>query len=257
MISRVQCVSHGVPFELQADDAEVLARMLERVPFGTSHELAGAGGHVFYLESFGGSGFGLTGADEPITSANLDDALDRFGESLMVHVANFAPDRVFVHAGVVGWRGRAIVLPGPSFAGKTTLTAELVRCGATYYSDEYAVVDESGLVHPYARELQMREPGRPEQRGVPVSSLNGVAGFEPLAVRQIFFAEYQPAGAWSPLAVSPGMAVLEMLRHTIPVQRTPARVMATLTRMVADAQAFRSARGDARRTAEEILAALP
>ena len=68
----------------------------------------------------------------------------------MVHVANYAPDRVFVHAGVVAWRGRALVLPGTSFAGKTTLVAELVRAGAIYYSDEYAVLDEQGRVHPYS-----------------------------------------------------------------------------------------------------------
>jgi hypothetical protein len=50
--------------------------------------------------------------------------------------------------------------------------------------------------------------------------------------------------------------VLEMLRHTIPVQRTPARVMATLTRMMRDAQAFRSARGEAEATAAALLAAM-
>ena len=36
----------------------------------------------------------------------------------MVHIANHAPDRVFMHAGVVGWNQRALVLPGASFAGK-------------------------------------------------------------------------------------------------------------------------------------------
>ena len=253
MVSRVQCVSHGVPFELQAEE-EVLARMLARVPFDTRVEVGGEG-NLFHLQSIGAT-FRLTGGDDPIEGSDLDAMLDRLAEALMVHVANFAPDRVFVHAGVVGWRGKAIVLPGPSLAGKTTLTAELVRCGAIYYSDEYAVVDEFGLVHAYARELQMREPGRPEQRGVSVDSLNGIAGTDPLAVSRVLFAEYQPAGVWAPAAVSPGLAVLELLRHTIPVQRTPARVMATMTRMVAGAEAFRSARGDARRTAEAILAAL-
>jgi hypothetical protein len=34
-----------------------------------------------------------------------------------------------------------------SYSGKTTLVSELIRAGATYYSDEYAVIDERGRVH--------------------------------------------------------------------------------------------------------------
>jgi len=238
----LHCISHGVPFTLQTNDEELLAAMADQLPFGTQ-VAAGSIGEVFSLQS-------------PAAS-ELPQALEQLRRDLMVHVANYAPDRVFVHAGVVGWRGRAIVLPGPSFAGKTTLVAELVRAGATYYSDEYAVLDADGLVHPYARDLQMRNPGSPEQRGVPIESLNGLAGTAPLPAAQVVFAEYVSGANWNPQPVSTGMAVLEMLRHTIPVQRTPARVMATLTRMMRDAKAFRSARGEARAAAEALLAAQP
>ena len=47
------------------------------------------------------------------------------GRALATHaeffVAERATDYLFVHAGVVAWEGRAIVMPGASFAGKTTL----------------------------------------------------------------------------------------------------------------------------------------
>ena len=66
--------------------------------------------------------------------------------------------RVFVHAGVVGWKNRAILIPGKSFAGKTSLVAELVKAGATYYSDEFAVLDFQGLVHPYHKPLYCVSP---------------------------------------------------------------------------------------------------
>ena len=46
-------------------------------------------------------------------------------------VAEHAPDHLFVHAGVVGWNGRAIVMPGASFAGKTTLVQAWLEAGAT------------------------------------------------------------------------------------------------------------------------------
>jgi hypothetical protein len=53
------------------------------------------------------------------------------------------------------------------------------------------------------------------------------------------------------------MAVLEMLRHTIPVQRTPARVMATLAKMMETATAVRSERGEASEAANSLLTAIP
>jgi hypothetical protein len=248
MASRVNSLhylSHGVPFCLRSETEELLSRMTEQLPFGSNASVEVADATVFSLDS------------RHCLPAELEASLERLRTDLMVHVADRAPERVFVHAGVVGWQGRAIVLPGTSFAGKTTLVAALVRAGAAYYSDEYAVVDAEGLVHPYARDLQMRQPGRPEQRAVSVDSLQGLAGTAPLAVAQVVFAEYAAGGHWNPQPVSPGMAVLEMLRHTIPVQRTPARVMATLTRMMRDAQAFRSARGEADATAAALLAALP
>ena len=64
-------------------------------------------------------------------------------------VARRSPRLLFVHAGVVGWRGLAIVIPGRGSTGKSTLVAELVRRGAVYYSDAFAVLDEAGRVHPY------------------------------------------------------------------------------------------------------------
>src|SRR5262249_57961124 len=53
-------------------------------------------------------------------------------------------------------RGLAIVVPGRSHTGKSTLVAELVRRGATYWSDEFAVLDDAGRVHPYRRPLVPR-----------------------------------------------------------------------------------------------------
>ena len=172
------CTAFGVSFQLAADSDCVLAKMLQCAPLGTevrAAEPAEADAQRFaLLESRGAAGYRLAIGDEVVAeNAALPPLLDQLARDLMVHVANYAPDRVFLHAGVVAWRGRALVLPGTSFAGKTTLVAELVRAGATYYSDEYAVLDALGRVHPYARELQMRRPGSPEQTAVAVAQLNG------------------------------------------------------------------------------------
>jgi hypothetical protein len=113
---------------------------------------------------------------------DFNQVLETLEAHLDLIVAAEARRRLFVHAGVVGWRGRAILIPGPSGSGKTSLVAALIRAGATYYSDEYAVFDPRGRVHPYPRPLSIRgEPGEP-RRPVPASDLGARTGVVPLPV---------------------------------------------------------------------------
>ena len=107
-------------------------------------------------------------------SADLESVLQSFESSVHLHVAEMAPHKVFVHAGVVGWKEKAIVIPGRSFSGKSTLVAEFVRAGAKYYSDEYAVLDVQGNVHPYSRPVVMRENGA--RKKYTAEELGGIAG---------------------------------------------------------------------------------
>lgn len=248
----------GVSFRLGADSDELLERMRRCAPLGAEVVGTVAGDcRNFAVASRGSAAYCLIVDDEVVgEDVELGPILDQLARDLMVHVADHAADRVFVHAGVVGWQGKALILPGTSFAGKTTLVAELVRAGAIYYSDEYAVLDERGWVHPYARDLQMREADGTEQRPVTVAELEGNSGAMALPVAQVVFTEYVEGGRWSPERMSAGMAALEMMRHAIPVQRTPARVMATLAKVMETATAVRSARGDATETAAILLAAM-
>src|SRR5262249_46147171 len=64
----------------------------------------------------------------------------------------------FVRAGVVAWRGVAIVFPGRQPVGTSSVVSALVRRGAEYYSDTYAVLDDAGRVHSY-RSLIEQDPG--------------------------------------------------------------------------------------------------
>src|SRR5262249_26128145 len=104
---------------------------------------------------------------------DLADAIQSFDQSLNLGIAERAPARIFVHAGVVGWRGRAIVIPGRSYSGKSTLVAALVRAGATYYSDEYAVLDSRGRVHPYPKPISLRQARDVPPRLVTAEDLGG------------------------------------------------------------------------------------
>ena len=258
-----QCSAFGVEFVLAAESDALLARMLKAAPLGSEMcgagtEIGAGGGRRFALtRSAGGEGFRLAVDDVVVAeAAELEAVVEEFARAAMVHVAEGAPNRVFVHAGVVGWEGRALVLPGTSFAGKTTLVAELVRSGAVYYSDEYAVVDEHGWVHPYARELQMRVPGGVRQTPVAVEDLRGRVGVASLRAAYVAFVEYAEGGEWAVEHMPAGMAALEMMRHAIPVRRTPGRVMATLAAMMEGAVAVRSVRGEVGAAAEALLAAM-
>ena len=186
-------------------------------------------------------------------SVDVEIALSVFDARLRAYLAEHAPHHVFVHAGVVGHRGKAILLPGATFTGKTTLVAELVRAGATYYSDEYAVLDADGLVHPYARPLSIRDGGRAatDHR---VESLGGSAGAEPLPVGLVAVTQYRPGSEWQPRPLSPGEAVLALLANTIPAQERPAQSLAAIRRAVEGSIALEGERDEAAAVAADLLA---
>jgi len=102
----------------------------------------------------------------------------------------------------------------------------------------------------------MREPGEPKQRSLPVGLLQGHPATTPARVALVIFAHYQAGARWNPQPISRGLAVLELMRHSIPVQRTPRRVMAALTAMVDGATAWSSARGEADAVAHSLLHSL-
>jgi hypothetical protein len=67
------------------------------------------------------------------------------------------PDpRIAIHASAATWLDRGLLFPGPANSGKTTLVAGLLCRGATYVTDEAALIDPgSGLVDPYPKPMWM------------------------------------------------------------------------------------------------------
>lgn len=184
---------------------------------------------------------------------DLDELLERFESSVRLRVAENAKGRVFVHAGVVGWKGRAIVIPGRSFTGKTSLVAALVRAGATYLSDEYAVLDRRGRVFPYVKPLSLRLGDDETQTHVSVEDLGGTAATGPLPVGHVIATQFVDGATWKPRVLSDGEAVLAMLAHTVPARRDPETVLDVLQRVAAKSTVVKGKRGDADATAAAIL----
>ncbi|HKR01453.1 MAG TPA: hypothetical protein VJT09_12320 [Pyrinomonadaceae bacterium] len=184
---------------------------------------------------------------------DVEEALEMFETDLQLHVATEARRRVFVHAGVVGWKGRAIIIPGRSYTGKTTMVAELVKAGATYYSDEYAVLDERGRVHPFARPLQIREAGTRRQQRFPVKTLGGKAGVKPLPVGLVVATRYKSGARWRPQQLSAGRGVLELLSQTVSARNQPGKAFAALQRVATRALVLKGTRGEAEGLASTLL----
>jgi hypothetical protein len=61
-----------------------------------------------------------------------------------------------VHAGAVAGPTGAVLIAGRSGQGKSTLVLGLVRRGHELLSDELALLDRDGLVHPYPRAVHVR-----------------------------------------------------------------------------------------------------
>ena len=206
------CVAYGRRIGIRTNNAEVLDRLRDRLPSPWRPAGSAVVDELYSLVVGGKTSqpnirrFNLAyvGAMPLARTLDLDEALDLIESDLHLRIAERAHGRVFVHAGVVAWRDRAVVIPGRTFTGKTTLVAALVRAGATYYSDEFAVLDASGHVHPYPKPLSVRREGGHRPQRLSVESLGGIAGTRPLPVGLILLSRYRAGARWRPRRLPAG-----------------------------------------------------
>lgn len=181
------------------------------------------------------------------------ELLDRLGSTVDLILGERTKERLFVHAGVVGWRGCGIVIPGSTFTGKTTLVAALLRAGATYYSDDCALLDDEGRVHPYAKPLAIREGGAARQTMRTPAELGATMSGDPLPVTLIAFTHYAHGARWRPRSLSAAHALLALLEHTSAVRTRPASAMEILGRAISGSTVLSGARGEAAEMAARLL----
>lgn len=251
----------GVRFGIRTDSPDLMQLAASRLPPGWTPS---ASEDVDVLFSLTGGGPGrrgvrayqilYEGVSMLLRTFDRDALADALDSALHVTLAERATEWVFVHAGVVGWRGRAIVMPGTTLSGKTSLVAALLRAGAVFYSDDRALIDSEGLVHPYPRPLSIRETPSARQVSFTPDSFGAETGVGPLPVGLIAFAKYRGGASWTPRALAAGQTMLALLKHTSAVRTRPRAAVQTLERMIAIAAVYRGPRGDATETAERLLA---
>lgn len=254
-------VSYGLHISIRTNEPTVLASLANYLPPGWQSSTSAVVDKLYSLVIAGISQdtassdhhLLLDEQGELARSQELQDIFETLDSELRLWLGVSVSDRLFVHAGVVSWYNQAIVIPGRSFSGKTTLVAALVKAGAIYYSDEYAVFDTNGLVHPYSRPLSIRQPAGERSKRCPVAELGGKAGTQAIPVGLIVNTQYQPEAEWCPSPISPGLAVLALLDNTLVARLRPDFALPILARAVSGALTFAGQRGQAQEVAVALL----
>lgn len=252
--------AHGVRLGVRTNAPEILERLARCLPPGSRSSRSSVVDELFSVwvdpaDTPTRPSRVYVGARCRARTRDLQQAFAVLESELRQSLAARSRQRTFVHAGVVGWRGRAIVVPGRSRSGKTTLVAELVRAGASYLSDEFAIIDARGRVHPFAKPLSIRGAGgcdlhvsRPT-----AEELGGQSGTEALPIAVVVIATHEPGAEWRPQTLTVGEAVIEMLAHTVPARLRPAASLAALERAVRRATVLKGQRGEAAPLAPRLL----
>jgi hypothetical protein len=157
-----------------------------------------------------------------------------------------------VHAGTVLWGERALLLPGRTHAGKSSLVAELLRRGATYFSDEYALIDSEGLVHPYPRPLLLRN-GHPEQVPILPGECSASTGENPAPVGWILSLQYVSGCTWGVVPVTQSEGLLTLLRNTPHILADSPEMVQVFEHAVAGATCYAGRRNEATDAVDQIL----
>lgn len=181
---------------------------------------------------------------------------DSFEAVLEDFISQYAEPWIFIHAGVVGWREKAILVPATSFSGKSTLVAALVARGATYYSDEFAVMDTEGLVSAFPRPISLRmgEHHQWRTRRIKLTETQHLApSLPPLPVGLVALLSYDPDRAFWVERLDRGTAIMALCEHSVAIRRRPGDTFAALGAIVGRARVIRGFRGEADEAAAWLL----
>jgi hypothetical protein len=254
--------AYGVRVGLRVNDSAILPPLIERLPPGSKAASFGVVDHLYSLigsEAKTASkvrrlSLGYWNLLRFARDREFEHVLEAFESHIQLTVAEYAPRRVFVHAGVVGWNDRAILIPGLSHSGKTTLVDQLIRAGATYYSDEYAVLDGRGRVHPYPRAMGMRSPNSGVSKKVRAEEIGAKVGSRPLRVGLVVSTKYKDGARWRPRPVTRGRGVLELMSNTVSARSQPEMALSVLPLALESARILKGVRGEASEIVDRILA---
>jgi len=227
---------YGLQIGIQLSSLAYRDLIVERLPPGWTLDPSNCLDRVYtlYVAEGGGQHKLQVDGDLLYFHNSMDDVLRWFEEDVRIYVAQKRQDLLFVHAGVVGWLGQGIILPGRDSCGKSTLVSALLGLGATHFSDKFAVFDRQGRVHSYSA---------PE-------------GTDPLPSSLIVATMYVRGTDWMPKRLTADCALLVLFANAVATHPLPGSALTTLRRVVSDAISLEGPRGEARDIADLILGEL-
>jgi hypothetical protein len=256
-MSEFKFEAYGVKIGVRVNDERAIEKIKNILPFYSTplgeKDEADHSFILFWNENENGEDSLYEGEVEIATRADPERLVALLDTCIRMKMGEFAPRHVFIHAGVVGWKGKAMIFPANSYSGKTTLVAELIKHGAIYYSDEYAVIDDQGLAHPYPKPLSMRKEGEYQQTDRTVAEMGGEQGIAPLPVGMVLLTEYDPAAEWEPKVLSEGEGILHLIPHSLAIRTNPQFVLNVLNLISKRAIIASSKRGNVTEFAKLIL----
>ncbi len=256
--ARGRYAAFGVSWEVRSDDVAAYHQLLDRLPPGAATSTGKSASRIYAFRTLPSRlsekdvSYLLSADGRPLVrSSETSDIAQAFEDDLKALVAERSLRKVFLRAGVVGWRDRAIVIAGGPRSGKSTLVRALLGCGASYFSDEYAVLD-GNFVQPF--------PARLPIWSTPGSSLfhwfdqfGGAREPKPVPVGLVLFAPYQPGAVFKPRLISRGNSLLGMFKNAVAAQRNPEHVLRALETVSRRCNALEGVRGDAQSAATYLL----
>jgi hypothetical protein len=254
-------MSHGVRVGVRVNDPSLLPRLRARLPPGACTAKDGVVERMLSVWSPGSPAprglreYHVLYADHVRVgrSFEIESVLDIYDSHARIAIAQYARPELFVHAGAVGWQGKGLIFPAPSLHGKSHLVAELVRAGATYYSDEYAVLDGAGMLHAYPKPISLREHKTARQSDVLAEQLGGRTATGPIPVALVVFCEYERGAGWHPRRLSPAQGMLGLLENAFSARERPREALDILQRVVSNAIVVKCKRDDAAQIAGALL----
>ena len=204
--------------------------------------------------------------------AGWPDAYDALVHHVCDQVIHKYTRGLAMHAACVSWQGAGVLIPGVSGAGKTTLTAWLLRRGLHYLTDELTLGGAShGRVQGWSRALRVKTASVPQVApwaeapgdrmlyaggafiearcfgAATVTSVQPAALIFPRRVPNLAAAEVQP--------LTRAQAALRLWPSVVNVRLLEARGMAQVTQLVRGLRAYEWVYADVQQL-EPALAAL-
>jgi hypothetical protein len=239
---------YGTSARVDVPDAELVPRVVDQLPLHATRCEPQPRDRRFALDRAEDGAYEVL--EEGVVHARppaLENALAYLRYKLFDYAVHHARDHLVVSAGVVGCEGRAIVLPGPTRVGKTMLVAALLRAGAVYYADDWAILDAEGRVHPYPTRLFRLGSGK-----VSAESLGAATGESSIPVGVIALTTFEEGGRWNPQPRTPAQGVMMLVGNAYGMDDPPA-AMKIAHAAAEHALVIEGERGEAEEAAAALL----